>query len=68
MHQVGQVLFGEFPLEGLSDLIIVFLKVENPFGQVSEGKEVIGCEHFSLEDGKGNIRMRKYHYNTSSYL
>src|SRR5512136_2587802 len=52
MHQVGQVLFGEFPLEGLSDLLIVFLKVENPFGQVSEGKEVIGREHFSLEDGK----------------
>jgi hypothetical protein len=52
MHQVGQVFSGEFPLEGLSDFLIVFLKVENPFGQVSKGKKVIGREYFALEDGE----------------
>ena len=52
MQQIGQVLSGEFPLEGLGDLFIVFLKTKNPFRQIGKGKEVVGREYFSLEDGE----------------
>ena len=52
MQQAREVLSGEFPLEGLGDLFIVFLKVENPLCQGGKGREVIGREQFSLEDGE----------------
>ena len=52
MQQIGQVLSGEFPLEGLGDLFIVFLKAENPFRESNKGREVIRREYFSLEDGE----------------
>ena len=43
---------GEFPFEGLGDPFIVILKAENPFCQIGKGKEVIGREQFSLDDGE----------------
>ena len=52
MQQVGQVLSGEFPLERLGDVFVALLKLENPFRQMSEGKEVVGREDLSLENGE----------------
>ncbi len=52
MQQIGQVFSGEFPLEGLGDLFVVFLKADDSLRQIGKGKEVIGREYFSLEDGE----------------
>ena len=52
MQQVGQFFSGEFPLEGPGNLLVVFLKGSYPLSEIDKGKEVIGREHFSLEDGE----------------
>ena len=52
MQQVREFFSGEFPLEGLGNLFIVFLKAEDSFRQVGQGNEVVGSKYFSLEDGE----------------
>jgi hypothetical protein len=57
MQQIGQVLSGEFPLEGPGNLLVVFLKGAYSLPEINKGKEVVGRKHFSLEDGEINLDL-----------
>ena len=52
MEQVGEVLAGKAPFEGLRQGHVSVLKAEDLVGESIEVVEVVGCQNFALEDGE----------------
>jgi hypothetical protein len=51
-HQFGEVIAGEFPLEGSGDALIIVLKLQETLLDLMERVEVVGSEDLALDNGE----------------
>ena len=50
LHEIGEVLPGELPLEGLGGFLVAPLKGEESLLDLCEVHEVVGGQHLALDD------------------
>jgi len=56
-HQPGEILSGEFPLEGFGDTLIVSLELQDTLSRGLRRSEVVGREDLALQDGEVDLDL-----------
>jgi len=57
VKEVLQIVPRELPFEGLGDRFVVRLEGQQPLFQGSQVREVIGCQHLSLDDREVDLDL-----------
>ena len=57
LHQLGKVVAGEVPLEGLGDLVPVVLELVEGAREHGEVLEGVGLEQLALEDREEDLHL-----------
>src|SRR2546423_7318941 len=61
LHEIGEVLPGELPLEGLGGFLVAPLKGEESLLDLCEVHEVVGGQHLALDDGEVDLDRAPLH-------
>jgi hypothetical protein len=56
-HQIGEIVPGEFPLEGLGDGLIVILESQDLMCWVLRRSEVVRFQDFASQDGEVDLDL-----------
>jgi hypothetical protein len=57
VEQVGEILTGELPLEGLSNLLVAALEVDEAALDLRGVWEVVRGEHLAVDDGEIDLDL-----------